>query len=108
MRLNEYQREASKTANLQGPVALRRLNWSLGIAGEAGEIAELLKKHTFHDHALDEEELAKELGDLLWYVSQLASDLGYTLEEIARMNLEKLAKRYPQGFSSYHSVNRVE
>lgn len=108
MQLNEYQAEASKTANLRRSVNERRLNWALGIAGEAGEIADVVKKFTFHGHPIDLEALAIELGDLLWYVSQLASDLGYTLEDIARMNLSKLAKRYPKGFTSYHSLYRTE
>lgn len=65
---------------------------SLGLAGETGEFVEKFKKR-IRDGVFDKELTAKELGDVLWYLSQLASDIGYTLEDIAKMNLKKLADR---------------
>lgn len=65
---------------------------SLGLAGETGEFVEKMKKR-IRDGVFDRELAAKELGDVLWYLSQLAKDLNYTLEDIAKMNLQKLADR---------------
>lgn len=65
---------------------------SLGLAGETGEFVEKMKKR-IRDGTFDREATAKELGDVLWYLSQLAKDLDYTLEDIAKMNLKKLADR---------------
>ena len=73
-----------------------RLNLAaLGIGGEAGECIEPVKKYLFHSTPLDIHALALELGDLLWYLSLLADSIGYDLEEVANMNIEKLLERYP-------------
>lgn len=84
------------------------MNAVLGLNGEAGEIADHVKKAVFHGHTLDHVALAKELGDILWYVAQAATASGFGLDEIAAMNIEKLRKRYPEGFSSEASINRAE
>jgi NTP pyrophosphatase (non-canonical NTP hydrolase) len=77
---------------------------ALGLAGEAGEVAEHAKKAIRDDAGVVTEErrraMAKELGDVLWYVSQLASELGLELDEIARANLEKLLSRQHRGVLS--------
>jgi NTP pyrophosphatase (non-canonical NTP hydrolase) len=104
MELNEYQLEAIRTA----PCGPYLTTFALGIAGEAGEVADLVKKHVGHGHPLDREKLAKELGDVLWYVAGLATEIGVSLESVARGNLEKLAKRYPNGFSPEASMARVD
>jgi NTP pyrophosphatase (non-canonical NTP hydrolase) len=82
------------------------LNFALGLAGEAGEIVERVKKFYFHGHPLDEEAVIKELGDLLWYINAMADRIGAPLEEVACRNIDKLMKRYPQGFTIHDSVNR--
>lgn len=82
--------------------------WALGVAGEAGEVAELVKKHLGHGHALEREKVRKELGDVLWYVAVLAAELDISLSEVAEGNLAKLRSRYPEGFSHEASRNRVE
>jgi len=66
---------------------------ALGLAGESGEIAEKVKKYLRGDRELDREGLLKELGDPLWYIASLADDLGYTLEDVVRVNMEKLSSR---------------
>lgn len=105
MRLNEYQELASRTANKhEGEL----VNYALGIAGEAGEVADLVKKAVFHGHNIDKVDVTKELGDVLWYLSQLARLAGATLDEIAEKNIDKLMKRYPDGFSEEASRNRRE
>ena len=83
----------------------------LGIAGEAGEVADLAKKQVFHAHPWNTDvadKLEKELGDVLWYVAATADSIGVTLDEVATMNVEKLRARYPAGFDPERSKNRVD
>ena len=91
-----------------------RTQWllgTLGLCGEAGEIAEVIKKHVFHGHPLDTEtrsKLRKECGDVLWYLNYIAALLDRNLAEIADLNIEKLTTRYPEGtFSNERSMNRA-
>ena len=82
---------------------------AIGMCGEAGEVSELVKKYAYHGHPIDTEHLARELGDVLWYVSYMADLFGYPLGQIMAMNQEKLAKRYPDGkFDAERSRNRKE
>lgn len=105
--LNEYQLLAMRTKpELSRPDAM--LNFALGSTGEAGELADMIKKHVFHGHHLPFEEVGKELGDMLWYLSLMAELFGYTLQEVAEMNIDKLRTRYPQGFNSVDSIKRVD
>jgi NTP pyrophosphatase (non-canonical NTP hydrolase) len=110
---NEYQRLAGRTL-IDGPDAEYTgaeimLAWNaLGLAGEAGEVADTIKKAVFHRHALDRDELIKELGDVLWYVAALCSKLDVPLSEVMERNIEKLKKRYPEGYSSDASKVRVD
>ncbi|WJY27439.1 nucleoside triphosphate pyrophosphohydrolase family protein [Sporosarcina trichiuri] len=105
MELNEYQRQSARTAQEHD---LEQLNYALGIAGEAGEVADLIKKRFFHGHTTSSEELKKELGDVLWYLAQISRIFGITLEEVAEGNIEKLQHRYPDGFSETRSIGRTE
>lgn len=79
----------------------------LGLAGEAGEFADLVKKHVYHHHPLDREKAIKELGDVLWYLALGARLLNVRLSEVARVNVEKLRARYPQGFTVADSLKHV-
>ncbi|MGN7478988.1 nucleoside triphosphate pyrophosphohydrolase family protein [Solibacillus silvestris] len=106
MKLNEYQELAKRTANHNQDFALA--NWGLGLTGEAGEVGDLIKKAVFHDHVIDQVEIKKELGDVLWYLAQIATSAGLSLEEVATENIEKLKRRYPDGFSTEASINRVD
>ena len=82
---------------------------AIGMCGEAGEVSELIKKYAYHEHEIDTEHLARELGDVLWYVTYMAHLFGYSLGEIMEMNQEKLTKRYPDGkFDAERSKNRKE
>lgn len=105
MKLNEYQELSSRTAAKHDN---ELINYGLGIAGEAGEVADLIKKSSFHGHSIDKAEVKKELGDVLWYLGQIARLTGLTLEEVAQGNIDKLMKRYPEGFSTERSINRDE
>lgn len=102
---NTYQMAAMRTANEQ---CLNLANAGLGLTGEAGEAADLIKKHLFHGHELDKEALVKELGDVLWYVALAADLIGVKLADIMLLNVAKLRARYPEGFSEERSRNRDE
>lgn len=106
--LDAYQLAAMRTTiHARGDAGANALTWNaLGIAGEAGEVADLIKKHVGHGHELDRAKLTKELGDVLWYVAALAHDIGVDLSTVARENVEKLKTRYPDGFSQERSINR--
>ena len=102
---NDYQKKAMTTLN---PALSKQdvlLNGVMGLCGEAGECIDLVKKHLHQGHPLDSEKLAKELGDVAWYLAETAWALDLPLESILRGNLEKLKKRYPQGFDSEKSQN---
>lgn len=102
MNFKEYQEQSSRTdgGNLTAHF--------LGLCGEAGEVVELFKKHIGHGHELDLAKLEKELGDVLWYISAIATGLNLSLEDIAIANVTKLKTRYPDKFSFERSINRVE
>jgi len=107
MDFNEYQKNALKTASVKEKNRLV-LNGVMGLAGESGECVDMLKKHLFQGHQLDSEKMLDELGDVLWYIAITAEGLDLKLDDIARHNNEKLAKRYPQGFSAERSIHRDE
>lgn len=103
---NEYQKKAMTTLN---PALSKQdvlLNGVMGLCGESGECIDLVKKHLHQGHPLDSEKLAKELGDVAWYLAETAWALDISLEDILRGNLDKLKKRYPQGFDAEKSMNR--
>lgn len=108
MNFNEYQQETRRTAPKIDDMLGCLVNFSMGLSGESGEVTDHIKKVVFQGHDLNREEIAKELGDILWYLARAADTIGYTLEEIAIMNVNKLRKRYPNGFSEKASKNRVE
>lgn len=87
---------------------LRLAIYSLGLAGETGEVIEPIKKHLGHGHPLDPEALLVELGDALWYIAAIATELGFSLSDIATRNLLKLQAAYPFGFSPEASLARRE
>lgn len=82
MEINEYQQLALRTENKDTAKHLRIVNGVLGLVGETGECADIIKKHMFQGHELDEQHLAKELGDICWYLALTSDALGYDLETI--------------------------
>ena len=103
---NEYQQKAMTTLN---PALTKHdilLNGVMGLCGESGEVIDIVKKHLHQGHELDKNKLAKELGDVAWYLAETAYALDLPLEEVLRGNLEKLKKRYPAGFDTDKSINR--
>ena len=105
---NEYQKLAMVTLNPALDKKDVLINGVMGLCGESGEAIDIVKKHLAQGHELDKEKLAKELGDVAWYLAETATAIGYDLEDIFQMNIDKLKKRYPEGFSVEKSVNRNE
>ena len=107
MQFNEYQELARRTQNAKLACVERRLHALHGIAAEAGEINGRYQK-TYQGHALDVDKVIDEMGDLMWFISELADVLRVSLDNIAEHNVAKLRKRYPDGFSENRSVYREE
>lgn len=105
MRGNEYQELAMRTANEK---CQNLSNTVLGLTGESGECADIVKKHLHHEHPFDREHFIKELGDVLWYVALGCTVVGVTMEEVMHLNIAKLRERYPEGFSAERSLHRAE
>ena len=112
----EYQKLAARTLidapDFKIPDNEIMLVWNaIGLAGEAGEVAELVKKGVFHRHGIDDEfrqKMKKELGDVAWYMAALCTKLDLDMGEVMQANIDKLLERYPNGFSSVDSVKRVD
>lgn len=101
---NDYQRAALRTAT--GDKRYLLWNGVLGLCGETGEVADLLKKHKFQGHTLDRDKMVEELGDVAWYLAVTAHAIGYNLGDILTGNIEKLKVRYPDGFDAERSLHR--
>lgn len=107
MKLNEYQLISKRTMPSVYD-GMAKANYGLGLTGEAGEVGDLIKKEVFHGHQEDREKVKKELGDVLHYLAGVADMYGWTLEQIATANIEKLMKRFPNGFNTEDSIKRVD
>lgn len=82
------------------------LNGCLGLAGEAGETLDIVKKWVFHGKEIDIDHFEKELGDVMWYMAMICQSTGLQLEIVMEKNIEKLKKRYPDGFDTQRANNR--
>jgi NTP pyrophosphatase (non-canonical NTP hydrolase) len=108
MDITNYQREANRTMNTNLNRNEKLSMLGLGLAGEAGEVVELLKKNIYHGHFNTKQELIKELGDVMWYIANLCTENNILLEMVLEENIEKLKKRYPNGFTQVDSIKRVD
>lgn len=108
MTINEYQKLAMVTLNPALSPKDVLINGVMGLCGEAGEAIDIVKKHLAQGHALDREALVEELGDIAWYLAETAYILGVPLEDVLQKNIDKLKKRYPEGFQESRSVFREE
>ncbi len=107
MDANEYQKRAMTTLN---PALGKKdvlINSVMGLCGESGEAIDIVKKWLAQGHALDKEHLAKELGDIAWYLAEAVTALDLSLGDILQANLDKLEKRYPDGFDTRRSLSRA-
>ena len=108
MTIDEYQQLAMVTLN---PALSKKdvlINGVMGLCGESGEAIDIVKKHLAQGHPLDKEKLIKELGDIAWYLAETAYALEVPLSAVFEGNIEKLRKRYPEGFDSMKSIHRSE
>ena len=108
MTINEYQQLAMTTLNPALSEKDVLINGAMGLCAESGEAIDIVKKWLAQGHELDKEKLAKELGDICWYLAETATALGLSLEDIMAANIEKLRKRYPEGFDAARSLQRSE
>ena len=106
MTINEYQKLAMTTLNPELDKKDVLINGVMGLCGESGEAIDIVKKWLAQGHELDREKLAKELGDIAWYLAETATALELNLEDIFEANIEKLRKRYPEGFDTQRSIHR--
>lgn len=113
MKMKEYSEKAMTTDTFSGDKSIDShsfLEKAFGLTGEAGEVAEKLKKILRDKDGVatddDKKELAKELGDILWYVNSVGNYLGFSLEEIAQMNLDKVLSRKARGKTMGSGDNR--
>lgn len=107
MTINEYQQLAMRTLNPELSQRDVLINGVMGLCGESGEAIDIVKKWLAQGHELDKEHLAKELGDIAWYLAETAYALGIPLESILQGNIDKLRKRFPEGFDTVRSVERI-
>ena len=108
MTINEYQKLAMTTLNPELSKQDVLINGVMGLCGESGEAIDIVKKHLHQGHGLDKEKLAKELGDIAWYLAETAWALDIPLEDILQGNIDKLKRRFPEGFSTERSISREE
>lgn len=105
---NQYRDSVLRTCNPELSQKDKLTNSAMGLVGEAGEVCDLIKKYLFHDQPLDREALIKELGDVRWYFELLCHQLNISIEDVERLNVEKLKKRYPNGFKSTDSIAKKD
>ena len=107
MTINEYQKLAMTTLNKELSDRDVLINGVMGLCGESGEAIDIVKKHLAQGHDLDKAHLAEELGDIAWYLAEVATVLDYDLEDILQANIDKLRKRFPEGFEVERSIHRA-
>lgn len=107
MELNEYQKLASRTINKELNRNDNKYHALHGLVSEVGEIHGIYQK-VYQGHDFEFNHLIKEIGDLMWFVAELCTSLGVSLEDICELNIDKLKKRYPDGFEVDKSLHRVK
>ena len=105
MNMNEYQQAAARTINKRLDWAQKAMHALHGMSGEVGEIHSIYQK-SYQGHEIDTDHVKKELGDLLWFIAEYCTALGWKLEDVAQLNIDKLLSRYPEGFSEDKSLHR--
>lgn len=108
MKINEfrtYQEKIERTRNFKDT---ELANYTLGLVCEAGEFGDIIKKHLYHGHNLNVDEVKSELGDIMWYIGNVCNVLDIELEDVVNKNIDKLERRYPNGFSENESINRIK
>lgn len=105
MHMNEYQQAAARTINHLLYPEQQAMHALHGMSSEVGELHGLYQK-TYQGHEIWNSHLMKELGDLLWFIAEYCTAMGWTLEDVAQLNIDKLKARYPEGFEAEKSLHR--
>lgn len=100
MDFDKYQELAERTYNKKLSYHDGVAMCTIGLAGEAGEVSEIIKKWLYHGKYPESSQIRDEMGDVLWYLANLATLMGWSLEAVAESNIDKLKARYPDGFKS--------
>lgn len=108
MDIKEFQAKSVRTVNKNLTTEQLMSNMCMGMSGETGEVIDVIKKHLYQGHTLDMEHLKEEIGDVMFYIVNLATVLNLDMQDILKCNIEKLEKRYPEGFEINKSVERVK
>lgn len=108
MNFEQYQAAAVRTLKRGQSQQFDLNHMALGVAGEAGELVDCIKKHTVYGKPLDEENLAEEIGDALWYLVNICNLMGWNLATIAEGNIDKLRTRYPEKYSDELAITRLD
>lgn len=108
MDFKQYQAAADRTLKTGDNLAFDLNHMALGVAGEAGELVDCIKKHTVYGKPLNEENLAEEIGDALWYLANICNLMGWNLAAIAESNIDKLRTRYPDKYSNELAITRLD
>ena len=107
MSLNNYQKQAIRTAKIEG-FKFNITHAAMGLAGEAGEFTDCIKKYVIYGQSLDRINAVEELGDILWFVALACESLGVDMQTIADLNIGKLAKRYPEKYTDLNAELRLD
>jgi NTP pyrophosphatase (non-canonical NTP hydrolase) len=107
MTTKEYQQSVKRTVNPSLTLKDAIIQKVFGIAGEAGEVVDIFKKHFFQEHAVNKDRVKEEIGDMMWYIAGLCNLLDIDISEIYDLNIEKLKRRYPEGFDRNKSIWRT-
>lgn len=102
---NKYQELAARTINQGLTFEEQKLHALHGMVGEIGEIHSIYQK-MYQGHAFEVDHVKKEFGDLLWFIAEYCTAKGWSLDDIMRMNIDKLKERYPDGFKAEQSLHR--
>ena len=108
MNIEEYQSKSQRTVNTNLQIDEQVANLCMGLCGECGEVVDYLKKYIYHGHLVEKKKLVEELGDVMWYITNLATLFEIPMTYILEENIKKLEERYPEGFSEEKSINRKE
>ena len=101
MNFKEYQKQAIVTKKKWDDKNFEMMYLAMSLAGESGEVIEIIKKHMRDGREIDIEKLKYEIGDVMWYIASLCDCMGFDMGEVAHMNIEKLRKRHGGSFSGY-------
>lgn len=109
MEIKEYQKNSFVAIREHSDKKDEVMNWLIGLSEETGELVSLFKHHYYGDEEISKVEIAKEAGDVLWYLSALCTTLGISLDTVAALNVSKLQHRFPtDSFDSESSARRHE